>query len=145
MLPSQAAIKPLEVKIPLSIQTYDIDFAGIVSNIVYIRWLEDLRLKILATYLPLEELMSQGYCPTITSTQIEYKRALQLGDRPIARMWISKLDRVRCTLQAEIYLEESLVANATQVGFFMNLDTMRPLAVPKQLKKAYTQHQNTEK
>ena len=29
---------------PLPIRTYDIDFAGIVSNIVFIRWLEDLRL-----------------------------------------------------------------------------------------------------
>ena len=27
---------------PLPIRTYDIDFAGIVSNIVFIRWLEDL-------------------------------------------------------------------------------------------------------
>ncbi|MGV2828310.1 acyl-CoA thioesterase [Myxosarcina sp. GI1(2024)] len=137
--------KAFEVEIPLLIQTYDIDFAGIVSNIVYIRWLEDLRLKILATYLPLEELLERGYCPTITSTQIEYKRALRLGDRPIAKMWISKLDRVRCTLQAEIYLKERLVATATQVGFFMNLDTMRPLAIPEQLKKIYTRHQHHRK
>ena len=49
--------KTLEVSLNLSIQTYDIDFAGIVSNIVYIRWLEDLRLKMLETYLPLEQLM----------------------------------------------------------------------------------------
>ena len=34
--------KPLEVSLNLPIKTYDIDFAGIVSNIVYIRWLEDL-------------------------------------------------------------------------------------------------------
>jgi acyl-CoA thioester hydrolase len=32
---------------PLPIRTYDIDFAGIVSNIVFIRWLEDLRLALL--------------------------------------------------------------------------------------------------
>ena len=30
---------------PLPIRTYDIDFARIVSNIVFIRWLEDLRLR----------------------------------------------------------------------------------------------------
>ena len=28
---------------PLAIRTYDIDFAGIVSNIVFVRWLEDLQ------------------------------------------------------------------------------------------------------
>jgi len=32
---------------PLPIRTYDIDFAGIVSNIVFVRWLEDLRLGLL--------------------------------------------------------------------------------------------------
>ncbi len=31
----------------LPIRTYDIDFAGIVSNIVYVRWLEDLRLAMM--------------------------------------------------------------------------------------------------
>ena len=32
------------VEMPLKVQGYDIDVAGIVSNIVYVRWLEDLRL-----------------------------------------------------------------------------------------------------
>ena len=36
---------------PLPIRTYDIDFAGIVSNIVFIRWLEDLRLALLERLL----------------------------------------------------------------------------------------------
>jgi acyl-CoA thioester hydrolase len=36
------------VELELPIRTYDIDFAGIVSNIVYIRWLEDLRIQMLA-------------------------------------------------------------------------------------------------
>ena len=38
---------------PLPIRTYDIDFAGIVSNIVFIRWLEDLRLALLDQTYPL--------------------------------------------------------------------------------------------
>ena len=38
---------------PLPIRTYDIDFAGIVSNIVFIRWLEDLRLGLMDQAYPL--------------------------------------------------------------------------------------------
>jgi len=38
-------IRPFLIEVPLPVRTYDIDFAGIVSNIVYIRWLEDLRLE----------------------------------------------------------------------------------------------------
>jgi len=83
--------KPLGVSLNLPIQTYDIDFAGVVSNIVYIRWLEDLRLKMFEVYQPLESLMANGYCPIVNSTQIKYKKALKMFDRPIGKMWMSQL------------------------------------------------------
>ncbi|MEM8677527.1 MAG: thioesterase family protein [Cyanobacteria bacterium P01_G01_bin.67] len=131
--------KPLEVTLELPVKTYDIDFAGIVSNIVYLRWLEDLRLKILESYLPLEQLMAQGYCPIIASTQIEYKKALRICDRPIGKMWIAQLGKLRCTLQAEIILDSQIVTTAIQTGFFVNLETMHPMAIPKELTAIYRQ------
>jgi acyl-CoA thioester hydrolase len=129
--------KPFEIEIPLTIQTYDIDFAGIVSNIVYIRWLEDIRLKCMEVYFPLEKLMAKGYCPTLASTQIEYKQALRLFDRPVAKMWLSDIGRLRFTMQADIYLEEKLAATAKQTGFFVNSDRMRPVAIPEEFLTAY--------
>lgn len=133
--------KPFEVALDLPIKTYDIDFAGIVSNIVYIRWLEDLRLKMLECYSPLEHLIAKGYCPTVNSTQIKYQKALRLGDRPVGKMWMSQLGRLRCTVQAEIYLGQEIAATATQVGFFMSLESMRPIAMPEEFKKIYTQYE----
>ena len=132
--------KPLEINLNLPIQTYDIDFAGIVSNIVYIRWLEDLRLKMLEVYQPLEELMAKGYCPIVDSTQIKYKKALQIFDRPVGKMWMSQLGSLRCTLQAEICLNKEIVTSATQTGFFVNLKTMRPMAIPSDIQKLYSQY-----
>jgi acyl-CoA thioester hydrolase len=70
--------KPLEVTLNFPVKTYDIDFAGIVSNIVYIRWLEDLRLKMFESHFPIEKLMSKGYCPTVNSTEIKYQRKLKI-------------------------------------------------------------------
>jgi acyl-CoA thioester hydrolase len=46
--------QPFEVEINLPVRTYDIDFAGVVSNTVYVRWLEDLRLEMLAHHFPLD-------------------------------------------------------------------------------------------
>ena len=129
--------QPLAVTLNLSVKTYDIDFAGIVSNIVYIRWLEDLRLKLFESYLPLPSLMKQGYCPVIHSTAIEYKKALKVFDRPVGKMWMSQIGRLKCTLQAEIYHRDELVASATQTGLFINLANMRPMAVPKELNAIY--------
>jgi acyl-CoA thioester hydrolase len=132
--------KPFEIALDLAIKTYDIDFAGIVSNIVYIRWLEDLRLKMLESHFPIENLMSKGYCPTVNSTEIRYQKALRLGDRPVGKMWMSQLGRLRCTLQAEICLDNRIVATATQVGFFINLETMRPIAMPEEFKHIYSEY-----
>jgi len=36
-----------ETKMTIRVATYDIDYANHVSNIVYFRWLEDLRLQLL--------------------------------------------------------------------------------------------------
>lgn len=129
--------KPFEIEIPLSIQTYDIDFAGIVSNIVYVRWLEDIRMKIMESYLPLDMLIAKGYCPTLASTEIEYKQALRLFDRPVAKMWLSDIGRLRFTMQAQIDRDGKLVTLAKQVCFFVNTKTMRPVPIPDEFQDLY--------
>src|SRR5947208_6147204 len=57
---AHSSSRPLEVELLLAVRTYDIDFAGHVSNIVYIRWLEDLRLQFLNEHLPLQEQWANG-------------------------------------------------------------------------------------
>ncbi len=131
--------QPLLVEIDLPVRGYDIDFAGIVSNIVYIRWLEDLRTTVLERYFPLEHQVAAGYAPVLTSTQIDYVRAITLFDRPRGRMWATGLDKVRWTLSAEIVVDGAVAARATQVGVFVRLDTKRPMAIPAQLRAVYEQ------
>ena len=81
--------QPFEVELHFPVRTYDIDFAGIVSNIVYVRWLEDLRLEMLAHHFPLEEQLQRGIAPLVLQTKIDYKQAINLSDRPIGRMWMA--------------------------------------------------------
>jgi acyl-CoA thioester hydrolase len=133
----QTKTRPFELEIALSVQTYDIDFAGIVSNIVYVRWLEDMRLKIMEKYLPLDRVIAKGYCPTLASTTIEYKKALRLFDRPVGKIWLSDAGRLRFTIEAEIYCCDRLATTATQICFFVNTETMRPLAIPEEFWEVY--------
>ncbi len=131
--------RPLEVELALPVRTYDIDFAGVVSNIVYIRWLEDLRLKLLSDHLPLEEQVKAGCVPVLTSTQIQYRRPIRLFDRPIGRLWMSEAGRVKWTVQAEISLEHQPAATANQTGAFVSLTTLRPVPLPEQLAAKFRQ------
>src|SRR5437868_1517602 len=130
---SESSARPLQVELALSVRTYDIDFAGVVSNIVYVRWLEDLRLKLLEEHLPLEGQWKQGIVPVLASTQIEYKRPIRLFDQPIGRLWMSEVGRVKWTVRAEILLDDKPAATASQTGAFVSLSTLRPIAVPEKL------------
>jgi acyl-CoA thioester hydrolase len=125
------------VELPFKVQTYDIDFAGIVSNQVYIRWLEDLRLEFLDTYAPLERQLAQGFVPVLVSTEISYKRALRLFDRPRGRLWMVEMGRVRWTLEAAITNEGSIAATARHVCAFVDSTTLRPRPVPADFRAAF--------
>lgn len=134
MTQAQSSTRLFEITLPLQVKTYDIDFAGIVSNIVYIRWLEDLRLQLLAEHLPLERQMAHGYGPILGSTHIEYKRPIRLFDRPLGRMWVEKFGRTSWEVKAEILLDGEPAAAATQRGVFVDYATLRPVPVPEELR-----------
>lgn len=133
--------RPLELQLSIPVRTYDIDFAGIVNNIVYVRWLEDLRLKFLNEHLPLDKQMEQGYAPVIASTEIEYKRPIKLIDQVIGRLWLSNLGRLKWTVQAEILANNVLAAVATQKGAFVSLENGRPVLIPEELQQKYLDYQ----
>ncbi len=124
--------KPLAVEVAIPIRTYDIDYAGIVSNIVYVRWLEDLRLHSLAIHFPLEAQIAQGIGPILIKTEIEYKRPLRLFDQPLGRMWIAEYGKTSFSLAAEFVVGETLHAVARQTGCFVN-QTLRPIPIPPEL------------
>jgi len=129
--------KPLEVELHLPVRTYDIDFAGIVSNIVYVRWLEDLRIEMLHRFLPLEELLQNGTAPLILQTKIDYKQALQMTDRPIGKMWVESIASLRWIVSAEIAIAGKIAAIAQQTGIFINLETKKPIRIPDRLQQQF--------
>lgn len=133
--------RPLEVEIVIPVRTYDIDFAGIVSNIVYIRWLEDLRLKFLDEHWQLGQQLEQGYAPILAGTQIEYKYPIKLIDQVMGRLWLSKLGRLKWTVQAEIFSNNKLAAIATQKGAFISLQNGRPVPIPVIMHNKYAESQ----
>jgi acyl-CoA thioester hydrolase len=114
----------------LPIRTYDIDFAGIVSNIVFIRWLEDLRLGLMAKSYPLLRALAEDVAPVLLETRIRYRRPVTIGDPLIGRMRVAGLGPVRWRLAAEFAVMDSIHAEAEQEGLFMRLSTRRPIAIP---------------
>jgi acyl-CoA thioester hydrolase len=127
----------LTTTLSLRVRTYDIDFATIVHNMVYIRWLEDLRTALLADILPIETILASGESPILTHTEIDYRRPIRLGDDVTGEMWVETLDRTRWTVVAEIRVGDRICATARQQGYFADLETLRPVRIPNRLREAW--------
>ena len=124
----------LLVELPIRVKTYDIDFVGHVNNIVYVRWLEDLRLQLLDTYFPLEGMRKDNTVPIIVNTHIDYHMGITLNDRDVvARMWVKKFGKATFYLDAEFLVKNAIRCTAWQRGAFVDARTLRPVRVPEGL------------
>jgi acyl-CoA thioester hydrolase len=140
MLGSDRSGEPMSefYELPLRVQTYDIDFAGIVSNIVFIRWLEDLRLGLMDEAYPLIQALADDVAPILTATRIAYRRPVSIADQPVGRMRVAGLGRVRWRLAAEFVVAGAICAEAEQEGLFMRLSTRRPIAIPEPIRRRHS-------
>ncbi len=136
-LNAPAVLRPLEVTIPIIVRSYDIDFAGIVSNIVYVRWMEDLRMKFLEVHLPLDAQMAAGFAPALMKTEIHYRRQTRLFQPVVGKSWLKDLTRTTWTLGGEFTVHGEVVAFAEQSGALIRLDSGKPVRVPLELREKF--------
>ena len=130
MLEAPPDKRPLCVRMPIKVQTYDIDFAGHVNNQVYVRWLEDLRMEMLRVYYPIDRLMAEKLAPILASTEIHYKRPLLLGDAPEGAIWVSQLGQATINLKAEFTHDGKVCAHAHQRLVLLRLPEHKPVRLP---------------
>ena len=116
------------------VMTYDIDFAGIVSNISYIRWLEDLRNLFAEQALSIGDALQRGIAPALMRTEIDYLAPVRFPDTLIGQMWLAEHGRSKWVLSTEFRSQtmNQLVARALQTGVFVTLETLRPVRLPEE-------------
>jgi acyl-CoA thioester hydrolase len=116
------------------VMTYDIDFAGIVSNISYIRWLEDLRNLFAEQALSIGDALQRGIAPALMRTEIDYLAPVRFPDIVTGRMWMTEQGRSKWVLAAEFQSQgtNQIVARAKQIGVFISLETLRPVRLPEE-------------
>jgi acyl-CoA thioester hydrolase len=132
---TKASLRVVERELP--VRTYDIDFAGIVSNIVFIRWLEDLRLAMMEETYPIARALAEDVAPILLETRITYERPVTIADALVGRMWVAEMGRIKWRLGAEFLVGAKRHAVAEQIGIFIRLSTRRPIAPPLALRRRY--------
>lgn len=141
MNPPTANGQPLLTQLTFIPKTYEIDFSGVVSNLVHVKWLEDLRLAMLSQHLPLQGLIEQDTVPMIMKTEIQYKSPIRLFETVSGTAWLKSLGRSSWELSAIFTVVDGkrIAAEATQFGVFVNTKTQRPVRVPDQLTTLFHQ------
>jgi acyl-CoA thioester hydrolase len=126
------------VLVPFVAASYEIDYAGILSNQVYLRWLEDMRTAYMARWLSLEEAYTRGQVPVLTRTEIDYRTPLRLGEHAVVRMWAGRVGRVTAEIESEVRRVEDdrLCARALQTVAFVDARTGRPTRFPAEFAAA---------
>jgi acyl-CoA thioester hydrolase len=135
----------MHIEAPCPVRAYDIDAMGIVSNIVYVRWFEDLRTAFLEKDFPLREMLASGISPILAHTDIRYRSPITIHDQPTGRVWVELLGRAKWQLGFEICSGERVCCTGTQEGIFIDLSTRKPVSVPSRLTDAYAAQQEAMK
>ncbi len=130
-------IRPFLITIPIKVKTYDVDFAQIVHNAVYIRWLEDLRTEVLADTYSIEEMLADKISPILTRTEIDYLWPVRFGDEVVGKMWVSSLRRIKWEVRSEIWAGDEMSAASVQTGYFLDQVKMKPTRIPSKLQSAW--------
>lgn len=123
----------LPVELVFQPKTYDIDYSDHVSNISYIRWLEDLRLGWLDCYYPMQKAAEQGIAPALLRTEIDYVKQIKFGETVDGVIWVGGGSKLRWTLEVEFTVAGEVRARASQVGIWFRPADGKPVRPPKEL------------
>ncbi len=128
----------IETQIDLTIRQYDIDMAGIVSNIVYVRWLEDLREELLRQHALTRVLFERNLVLVLVRTEIDYRAPLRFLDHCRGRMRVAEIGRASVAMLADFCNREGLlVSEAKQVGVLVDSLTGKPTVLPDEVRAIF--------
>ncbi len=110
------------------VHTFQVDFAGVVSNIVYVQWMEIGRTKLLeAVGLPVATMLEQGLVPVLVHTEIDYRRPYRLGEAAHVELWISELRNTSAQIDFRFTGPDGILrATGRQVGLFVSYPDLHP-------------------
>ncbi|PWU00081.1 MAG: thioesterase [Candidatus Melainabacteria bacterium] len=114
-----------------TVRMYDIDFNGHVSNIVYIRWLEDMRMVGFEKIASIRDCLEAGQVPVLLNTSIEYKLPIYMFEKAKGLLWVSGFSKTTFRIEAEITVKDKICAKAWQTCVFISQKTNRATRMPQ--------------
>jgi acyl-CoA thioester hydrolase len=116
--------------LPLSISAEDIDANGHVNNVVYVRWLQDAGT---AHWRSRFSGVDIGFTWVVLRHEIDYRRALKLGDGARAVTWVGEPHGAKFDRYVVIEGPGGVCAQGHTQWAMVDVHTMRPVRIPAQI------------
>jgi acyl-CoA thioester hydrolase len=125
-------------EIPVSILPGDVDGAGHVNNVVYVRWVQEVAIAHWLAVAPDHVRGAVGW--VVLRHEIDYKRAALPGDVVRARTWVSQAEAVRVERRTEIVRERdgAVLARARTLWCPVGTVSGRPMRVTDELRELFS-------
>jgi acyl-CoA thioester hydrolase len=124
---------------PIRAAAADIDELGHVSNLVYLRWvLETATAHSAALGWGHAEYRALGAIFVVRRHELDYLAQVLAGEEIIAETWVDTWKAASCVRRTDLWRGEKLVARAATTWAFMQTATGRPIRIPEQLCRLFT-------
>jgi YbgC/YbaW family acyl-CoA thioester hydrolase len=122
------------IRTELQVMFFDTDCAAVVHNIAYLRFIEIAR-TLLAEQLGLGlvQMAESKRYPVVVRTEIDYRRAANLGDRLAVDGWLDKVDRIRfwCAFRILRPADNALIVECRQMLAIVQMPEGKLLRLPE--------------
>ena len=131
-----AEINTMKIEHTSTVQFYDTDCGGVVSNIAYLRFIEQARTELFGSLgMGLSEMNETQLFPAVVRTEIDYRSPARLGDAISITAILETVEKVRamCSFSLETEREPGksiLLASAKQIVALVQMPSGRPRRMP---------------
>ncbi|MBI5836521.1 MAG: acyl-CoA thioesterase [Candidatus Eisenbacteria bacterium] len=125
------------------IYTFDIDFAGVVSNINYLKWSEIWRLEFARRMgMTVPDMLKVGLLPLMVRHELNFRRALRYGESARLEGWVERIGTSSVTMWLEMREAGSgeLACENRQVMVIVDLKTRQPVPIPDGFRAKLQEH-----
>ena len=129
-----SAVETPRIETPVQVMFFDTDCAGVVHNIVYLRFIEVAR-TLLAEQLGmgLVAMASSQTFPVVVRTEIDYRRPAKLGDQLVVHGTLESVDACRfwCAFEIRRPADGALIATCRQMLAVIQMPAGKPVRLPE--------------
>jgi len=119
----------MEYQSEIKIRGYHADFYGHVNNARYLEFFEEGRWAKLENVLDLRELVKKGFVFLVVNINVNYRRAVAVGETVLVGTAIDKINNKSVALKQEIVFKETKEVAADAIVTFVIADASGKAAV----------------